>query len=79
MRKIPKKNPKKIRFRIRMTSLHTGGRNCFGSTFLFSRMMRIAESAIVKLAILALMAKMIMGIVIFTKRQAQMKNTMSNK
>jgi hypothetical protein len=42
-------------------------------------MIRIAESAIVKLAILALMAKMTMGIVILIKRQAQMKNTMSNK
>ena len=79
MRKIPKKNPKKIRFRIRMTSLHTGGRNCFGSTFLFRRMVRTAESAIVKLAILALTAKMIIGIVIFTKIQAQTKNTISNK
>jgi hypothetical protein len=42
-------------------------------------MMRIAESAIVKLAILALIAKMIMGSVIFTKIQPQAKNTMSNK
>jgi uncharacterized membrane protein YdcZ (DUF606 family) len=79
MRKIPKKNPKKIRFRIRTTSLHTGGRNSLGRTFLFRRMVSIAESAIVKLAILALMAKMIMGIVIFIKREPQTTNTMSNK
>ena len=61
MKKTEKKNPKKIRLSTRMSSLHNAGRYSFGRNFLFRRMVRTAERAIVKLAILALMAKMIKG------------------
>jgi hypothetical protein len=60
-RKITKKNLKKIRFRTRMISLHRDGRNSLERIFRFRRTVSISEMAIVKLTILALMAKMIMG------------------
>jgi hypothetical protein len=60
-----KKNPKKMKVRMRIASLHNAGRNSFGRNFLFRRMVATAESAIVKLAMLALMAKMIRGAEVF--------------
>jgi hypothetical protein len=60
-----KKNPKKIKLAIRIASLHNAGRNSFGRNFLFRRMVATAEIAIVKLAMLALMAKMIRGAEVF--------------
>ena len=77
--KSEKKNPKKIRLSMRIISLHNAGRYSFGRTFLFRRRVRIAERAIVRLAILALTAKIIMGSVIFTKAEPQMINTISNR
>jgi hypothetical protein len=77
--KSEKKNPKKMILRTRTISLHTAGRYSFGRNFLFSRMVRIAERAIVKLAILALTAKMIRGSAIFTNMEPQMINTINNR
>ncbi|HBB16602.1 MAG: hypothetical protein A3J94_06655 [Syntrophus sp. RIFOXYC2_FULL_54_9] len=59
MRNIEKKNPKKRTFRIRTNSRHRAGRNSFGRTFRFRRIVAATERAIVKLAMLALIAKMI--------------------
>jgi hypothetical protein len=78
-KKTEKKNPKKIRLSTQMISLHTAGRYSFGRNFRFRRMVAIAETAIVKLAMLALTAKMIRGSVIFMKRAPQMTNTISKK
>jgi len=77
--KSEKKNPKKTRLATRMISLHNAGRYSFGRNFLFRRIVRIAERAIVKLAILALTAKIIIGSVIFTKDKPQTINTISNR
>jgi len=60
-----KKNPKKRKLRMRIASLQNAGRNSFGRNFLFRRMVATAESAIVKLATLALMARMIRGAEVF--------------
>ena len=78
-KKTEKKNPKKMKLRIRMISLHTAGRYSFGRNFLFRRIVATAERAMVKLAILALTAKMIRGSVIFMKRAPQMTKTISKK
>ena len=78
-KKTEKKNPKKIKLRIRIASLHNAGRYSFGRNFLFRRMVATAESAIVKLAMLALTAKMIRGSVIFMKRAPQTTKTISKK
>jgi hypothetical protein len=61
VKKTEKKNPKNKKLAIRINSLHKAGRNSFGRNFLFRRMVATAESAIVKLAMLALTAKMIRG------------------
>ncbi len=74
-----KKNPKKMKLAIRIASLHNAGRYSFGRNFLFRRMVATAERAIVKLAMLALTAKMIRGSVMFMKRAPQMTKTISKK
>lgn len=78
-KKTEKKNPKKMKLRIRIISLHNFGLYSFGRNFLFRRRVATAESAIVKLAMLALTAKMIRGNVIFMKRAPQMTKTISKK
>jgi len=64
--KIEKKNPKKMRLAMSITSLKALPRNSFGTNFRFTMIVSTAESAIVKLAILALMARMIRGTDMFT-------------
>ena len=78
-KKTEKKNPKKMKLAIRINSLHNAGLYSLGRNFLFSRMVATAESAIVKLAMLALTAKMIRGNVIFMKRAPQTTKTISKK
>ncbi len=64
-KKTEKKNPKNKKLAIRINSLHNAGLYPLGRNFLFSRMVATAESAIVKLAMLALTAKMIRGAEVF--------------
>ena len=79
MKKTEKKNPKKIKLSTSNSSLHKAGRNSFGRIFLFRRMVRTAERAMVKLATLALTAKIIRGSVIFIKEQPQIINPSSKR
>ena len=77
-KKTEKKNPKNNKLATRINSLHNAGLYSLGRNFLFRRKVAIAETAIVKLAILALIARMINGALVFIYVTPQATNITSN-